>query len=307
MLYKRAAKNLTELGADIQWAPNAAQTLKRRAKDSLFSTPLEERLADFEWAITNSDEVILTALGGFNSYQLLDRIPFAMMASKGKILVGHSDATLILNAYFALTGMPSWYGPNFRNLGDQYTGDISSKNMVNAITNDETEWAKSRLYRNSFTASPRSVKNWIVLQEGISEGVGIGGNLGSFFLLQGTKYMPLFDQPTILFVEEDEMPGKFTVQEFDRRLRSLLDQPGVAQNIQGLIIGRFLDECKVRLPDLKKVIAEIPVLNDIPILANVEIGHGMPRLMLPIGGRILLDTKNNMLKVSPDRNRKWRS
>lgn len=295
-VYKRAAKNLETWGYQVTWAPNAKRALDESIKDQFGSTPVEDKLADFEWALRQPGKLILAALGGYDCYRLLDRIPFQELASAGKVLVGHSDPTLLLNAYYALAGGASWYGQNLRNLGEAETGELSAENFDRVLSKASLQSGKFPVYKDNPQEPLRKVRGWKVIRPGQAQGVGIGGNSGTFYLLQGTKFMPKFDKPVILFLEEDEMPGQFTMQEFDRRLRSILDQPGAAQSIKGLLIGRFLDSAGVTMTQLKACLAEMIRLRNIPVIANIEIGHGMPRTMLPIGGTITIDTTTKQIR-----------
>lgn len=297
-VYLRATINLERYGYNVCWAPNARRALENSSKNRFGSIPLQEKIEDIYWSVKQPGYIILTALGGFDSYQLLDKVPFSQLADKKKILVGHSDPTLILNTYYAKTGGIAWYGSNLRNLGDKETGIKATQNFTKAISSETQILRKSSIYKDNFQAPLRKVRNWTIIQPGVASGVGIGGNIGSLYLLQGTPYMPRFNQSTILFLEEDDMPGLNTINEFDRRLRSLLDQAGASKNVQGLLLGRFLDTANVTATDIKVVIQGIDALKNKPVIANMEFGHGMPRIMLPIGGRISIDTKEPSIATS---------
>ena len=295
--YDAANRNLSAIGVSTMWAPWARRALADSSKDLFDSMSIDSRIRDLTWALTQETSILLCAIGGYNAYQLLDSIDWSALKRKGATLVGHSDFTVLANAYYAKTGMVSWYGPNFRNFGDSDTGLMSVDNFVATLSQARTEWRSQRVYKNSFKSQVKKSAGWYAIRAGNASGIGIGGNVGTFFLLQGTQYMPKFNQPTILFLEEDEMPGVYAIREFDRKLRSILDQPGAQEQIKGLVIGRFLDETKTTRTMIKEVIDSIPFFDDKPVIANVEIGHGMPRIMLPIGGKIQISAPDKKIVV----------
>ncbi|HSX31143.1 MAG TPA: LD-carboxypeptidase [Candidatus Saccharimonadales bacterium] len=305
--YERGLEELEKAGLPAVWAPAALRAFTERDRGAFDSLPLSDKVADWAWLRQSGYKVILSAIGGENSYQLLDQIDWQKAAADRVVLVGHSDFTALGNAYHALAGGLAWYGPNLRNLGDVGTGRMSAANLTRALSQEKTVWKSQPVYKDSFKTPLKKGAGWCVIRPGQASGVGIGGNLGTFFLLQGTPYMPQFTQPTILFLEEDDLPGKYAIREFDRKLRSILDQPGAKQWVRGLIIGRFLDGSKTTRRMIEQVIDAMPFWNDKPVLANVEIGHGMPRIVLPIGGQIdlLADSREIVVYNQEQRNETW--
>ncbi len=73
------------------------------------------------------------------------------------------------------------------------------------------------------------------LHDGEAEGTLIGGNLGTFDLLLGTKYRPAFAKDTILFIEDTEGSD---IAAFERNFQALIYQPDF-DNVKGILIGRF--------------------------------------------------------------------
>lgn len=296
-LYTRAIANLQAAGVVLRWTPTAAQAIASGDVGSFDTLSLPDKCRDMRWMLEQPERYIISAIGGYNAYQLLGTDAWRALCRSGKTLIGHSDFTALANASYARTGTISWYGPNLRNLGDIDTGIVSCQNMLDAIRSRQATWKTQGIYKDSFTAPSTTISEWWTMRSGQAQGIGIGGNIGTFFLLQGTPYMPVFDRPMVLFVEEDEMPGVYALREFDRKLRSILDQPGARQYITGLIVGRFLDASQTSRSALQQIIDEIDFFADKPVFANVEIGHGMPRCMLPIGGKIAIDTTSQSIIV----------
>ena len=295
--YAQGLKELEKAAMQAVWAPAAKRAFIARERGVFDSLPLSDKMADWNSLRQSDCKIILSAIGGENSYQLLDLIDWKAAAADGVVLVGFSDFTALGNAYYALAGGLAWYGPNLRNLGDADTGQISAANLALALQQEQTMWKSQPVYKDTFKTTSKKGAGWYVIRPGQASGVGIGGNLGTFFLLQGTPYMPRFNQPAILFLEEDDLPGKYAIREFDRKLRSILDQPGAKRWVKGLIIGRFLDSSKTTRRMIEQVVDGIPFFDEKPVLANVEIGHGMPRIVLPIGEQIDLLADNKAIVV----------
>ncbi|MGH7882810.1 MAG: LD-carboxypeptidase, partial [Candidatus Dormibacteraceae bacterium] len=137
---------------------------------------------------------------------------------------------------------------------------------------------------------------WSILQEGDAEGVLIGGNFNTFHLLQGTQYQPIFDRPFVLVAEDDDESGELTTRYFSRRLESILQMPGVRKTLRAIVIGRFLPKSNVAADELASVIAS-KNLGDIPVVSNVDLGHTLPILTLPIGGRLKLSATDKDVEI----------
>ena len=60
---------------------------------------------------TPSIDAIWCIRGGYGSIRLLDRVDYAAMARRPKVLIGYSDITALLNAVTRLTGVVTFHGP----------------------------------------------------------------------------------------------------------------------------------------------------------------------------------------------------
>ena len=140
------------------------------------------------------------------------------------------------------------------------------------------------------------IKNdgWWILQDGNAKGTIKGGNLGTFLLLSGTPYQPTFNDDTILMLEDcfssETIDGKY----FMRQLQSLAQRDDF-KKVKALVFGRFQKASKVSREFLQSMVASIPQLRDIPIIANTDFGHTTPIATLPIGG--ICEINNAKIKV----------
>ena len=130
-------------------------------------------------------------------------------------------------------------------------------------------------------------KSWRRLEVGKANATLLGGNLGTFYLLQGTEYQPKFNEPFIFLLEDDDEASSYTAVEVSRRFESLLQLPNFRDNLQGLMVGRFQKGSNVSEKDIASIIAS-KNLGSVPIAYNVDFGHTLPMLTLPIGQNVSL-------------------
>jgi muramoyltetrapeptide carboxypeptidase LdcA involved in peptidoglycan recycling len=91
---------------------------------------------------------------------------------------------------------------------------------------------------------------------------------------------------SILFIEDDY---ESKAENFDRDLQSLMHQSGFSQ-VKAIIIGRFQSASEVTKEKLEFIIKTKQDLEKIPVIANVDFGHTLPRIAFPIGGIAIVDT-----------------
>lgn len=53
----------------------------------------------------------MSTIGGMNSNSILPYIDYDAFLKNPKIMIGYSDATALLLAIYAKTGIPTFYGP----------------------------------------------------------------------------------------------------------------------------------------------------------------------------------------------------
>ena len=290
------AKNkLASLNFKVEFSKNAAFT------DAFISSSISKRIRDFHKAIKRNDvDIILSVLGGYNSNQLLDYIDYKLIQKYPKPICGYSDITVILNAIYAMTGVITYLGPTFHSFAMKEGLDITIEYFKKAL-NKETFYLKDPKYYSSDRwyddqENRKFIKNKgsIVINHGVCEGTIIGGNLCSFNLLQGTKYMPSL-KGKILFIEDDALVGEEFPYEFDRNLMSLIHQKDF-KHVKGILIGRAQTQTKMNLSKWKKILNK-KELKSIPIIINANFGHTTPNATIPIGGKCIINTTNKTKQI----------
>lgn len=73
-------------------------------------------------------------------------------------------------------------------------------------------------------------------------------------------------------VEDDEESHRDALT---RDLTSLLQAPG-AESLRALVIGRFQRASRIERAGLEKLFSVHPVLESVPVLADVDFGHTTP-------------------------------
>ena len=254
------------------------------------SSEVRSRLDDLHAAFADkSVDAILTAIGGFNSNQIIDKIDYNLIKNNPKILCGFSDITALLNAVSTQAGLVTYYGPHFSTFGMLHGVEHTVEYFKKCLMDDSkfdivpsAQWRDDLWFMNQENVNFEMTGGYWVINQGINHlntGTIAGGHLGTLQLLHGTKYMPdLKDK--ILFIETD---GAASVHTFCRDLNSLIMQKDF-HTIKALIIGRFQKDSQINREILSKVIKSFPELDSKPVLANADFGHTAPNLTIPLGG-----------------------
>lgn len=277
-----AFQNLSALGLRVSLGKNCEES------DEFHSSSLASRIADIHEAFAAPQvRGVLSAIGGYNSNQLLRHLDYDLIKANPKILCGYSDITALSTAIYTKTDLVTYSGPHFSTLGMEkgldYTLEYFQKCLMEAepfAVTPSKEWSDDSWHRDQVNRSFISNEGFLVVNEGQAEGKLLGGNLCTLNLLQGTEYMPsLVD--SILLLEDDDESKPLT---FDRDLQSLIHQDG-CEKVKGLVIGRFQHKSEMDPEKLIKIIRSKPELANIPIVANADFGHTTPHFTFPIGGK----------------------
>ncbi len=274
-------RRLEELGFRVTYGANAFMSGPFR------TASIAERLEDFHEALADPNVgAILASRGGFSVNQLLPFLDFARIRKSRKIICGHSDITALVNAVFARAGLVAYLGPNFSTISRTRDASYTLEAFDRAMRRPRpAPWAHSPRWNDpderpgrGFSRNPGPY----VIRHGRAEGTIVGGNLCTFNLLQGTPFFPKL-AGAVLWLEDDALTGKWTAQEFDRNLESLLQQPG-AEGIRGLVIGRFQRVSNMTRRKLEDIVRTKFRLRGVPVVAGMDFGHTSPQGMVPIGG-----------------------
>lgn len=227
-------------------------------------------------------DMVLCIRGGYGAMRILPYLDFSVIADNPKIFMGFSDVTVLLNNIYKQCNFPTFHGPmGTSNLKDEHTFR-SFMDSIKCIKEDK------HIIKN-----PVDIKSFPLIK-GKAIGNLVGGNLCLICSTLGTPYEIDFEN-NILFIEDiGESPYKI-----DRMLTQLL-LSGKIQKCSGVILGGFTD-CELKNHTNSLTLDEVftdRLLNlNIPILSNFSSGHCYPKLTIPIGTKISLDSEKGEIEV----------
>ena len=94
-------------GYDIDISKNALKNT------SYYSSSENDRINDIYKSIDEEVDVVIAAIGGYNSNQLLDYLDYEKIKNSKTTFVGYSDITSLLLAVHTMTGKIVYHGPTF--------------------------------------------------------------------------------------------------------------------------------------------------------------------------------------------------
>ncbi len=282
-----AFRRFSEMGLKVSFGANTVD----ENFDLMGTTSIEKRAADINEAFANPKvKAIFTIIGGFNSNQLLPFLDYELLKKNPKIVCGFSDITALLNGIYAKTGMVTFLGPHYSSFGMKHGFDYSWAAMrqmlmsgAEAEIEASAEWSDDLWFIDQEKREFIKNEGWWKIQPGEAVGTLVGGNLGTLMLLLGTAYWPGFREDTILLAE-DCFGSAGDAKSFLRNLQALAYQPDF-KNVKAVFIGRFQKASGMTRELMEYIIASIPQLKGVPVIANMDFGHTTPLLTLPIGGR----------------------
>ena len=225
-------------------------------------------------------DALWVAGGGNRCLHLLSALKFEPL-SRGtpKPIIGFSDATALLNAVYAHTGITTFHGPVYKNLHK-----YNPKQMEHLL---------ALLGGEENVSYPLQKNN--VLHEGKASGHLIGGNLSLFQYLPQTLPGEFLDG-AILFLEDCNEE----ISRIDRMLM-YLRRLGVFEKAAALVFGEFTNLQDTGRPygyTLEDVIKEHTKELNIPVLWNMPFGHDKNLYTFPIGAIATIDTDNLSFRIN---------
>jgi muramoyltetrapeptide carboxypeptidase LdcA involved in peptidoglycan recycling len=310
-VYETAKRNLEDIfGLKVIATPHALKDL-----DWIYNNP-KARAEDLHWALENPEvKGVLSMIGGNESVRILPFLNHELIRKHPKPFVGFSDTT-IQHVTFLNAGVTSFYGPSmlggiayiraypymlesFRQvLFEGYTGALYaapqwSETFLDWGTPDYGAKAHEPL-------GLQAGEGWLWLQgENRVEGQLIGGCMEVLEMLKGTQWWPkpeLF-QGAVLYLEtSEEAPAPSSVEYWLRNYGS----QGVLNSIAALLFARpcgYTAEMKEELQqNILKVLKEVG-REDLPVVANMDIGHTTPLMTLPNGCKVAIDAEKKTIEL----------
>lgn len=228
------------------------------------------------------DEVdaIFCVRGGDGGTRAAEYLDLELIAAHPKIFVGYSDITtmhLLLNQKCNLV---TFHGP------------MVSSNMVDAFDDDTKNAFFSCINASGSYEFKNPTEHEIgVMHPGRARGRLIGGNLSLLSAAMGTPYEPDCEG-AILFIEEVEEP----VTKIEKWMYQLRNS-GKLGACAGILLGQFTDITNKEMPEFTELdcIREVLEGIDIPVMYNLQSGHGEKIITLPFGAECEIDTQSRRI------------
>lgn len=249
----------------------------------------EERAKDINKMFMDKNvKAIICAVGGTGADRILGKLNYKLIKKNPKPFMGISDPTMLTSALFQLSNIPTIYGSDVC-FG---FGGMKSK--------EQKTWEFSMIKQTLTSRKPlekiKHLTKWNKVKGGFGKGYLIGGHLGLYNRLKGTKYFAdIKNKPKIFFWETT---GKYS--NVDKDLQNLI-QYGFFENVKGMIIGKFnLMEKETKytdMPPIEKIILENFKKYNFPIVSGVDFGHCTPNIPIPYGKLASVDGDKVEFKI----------
>lgn len=290
--YLSGVKELEKMGFVVKEANNLGKTHWWTG-----GTP-QEKADDINALFADPNiKAIISHDGGQGAYSVLPYLNYEVIAKNPKPFIGFSDVTNILVALYTRTGLVGFHmGLLTYELGGYWQERVPSQKDLGA-----------RYFRDILTTTNpigniSPITEWQTWREGSASGKLFGGNLSMLASLVGTKYFPMLDdlRGNILFWEIDNVQS----YRIERGLLQL-KYAGVLDVISGMMIGKLVDikpsiyEPMGQIePTPQEIVMETLKDTSFPILSDVDFGHKMINLPMPIGINAVMDATAKKLELN---------
>lgn len=263
---------------------------------------VDQKILDMVHASERQAGIIMPIFGGYNSNSVLDEVLLKQL--NRATIVGYSDTTALLNAAYSICKSSSIHGLSFASLCEPELDSVSERVFFDALSSKKgVVISGSDYYHGDFwfmnddKKPHKTIKSigWQCLNPGKQRGILLGGNIETFLLLSGTKYIPETKNSIFLIEVSPGTPSKKIFSMFTQ-----LTQMKVFEGIVGLIIGVInpvsqKDDSQMILDMLRELRIEICF----PIVSNTNFSHFSPIYSIPVGREVELcaDTNWNYIKL----------
>jgi muramoyltetrapeptide carboxypeptidase LdcA involved in peptidoglycan recycling len=309
-IYENGLKVLEEWGLKIK----EFSTAKMDAS-FLRSNP-QVRANDINAAFADPKvKAVFASIGGDDSVRILPFLDKKVIAENIKILMGHSD-TSTLHVFANLQELVTFYGPSIMaGFSQMESLSKSFKSHVREILFEPKESYEYKPYKQYCDGYPdwankenlgkvnpmKSDDGWHWLQgKGTVQGELFGGCIEVLEMMKATDFWPSQDfwKGKIFFLETSE--EKPSIRYIDHVLRNY-GMLGVFDKISCFIFSRARDYSDEEKKELEEKIVSIVAKEfgkpDLSIVANFDVGHTDPQLVLPLGVKTEIDCQNKKIRL----------
>lgn len=313
-------RRLREYGLNVKFMPHALMGL-----DYVKAHP-EKRAEDLLQAFRDPDiDMILCAIGGDDTYRLLpylfDHNELAD-AVTDKVFLGFSDTT-INHLMLHKVGLNTFYGqaflpdicelsPEMHPYTRKFFEELISTGTVKEITPSDVWYEERKSFEpdqvgKTLIAHPNA--GFELLQGApVFSGKILGGCIDSMYdFFNGERYedMPILCEKYHLFPDTEDWKGRILLLESSeekpspekyQQLLEYLKERGVFEAVSGVLVGKPMDETYAQ--EYRQLLVQVINKPDLPVVFNLNIGHAMPRCIIPFGIEAVVDVDNQIIKFT---------
>ena len=311
-------RRLEEYGLHVKFMPHALKGLE------YVKAHPEKRAEDLLQAFRDPEiDMILCAIGGDDTYRLLpylfdhDELKDAVSE---KVFLGFSDTT-VNHLMLHKAGLRSFYGqaflpdicepgPEMLPYTRKYFEELIRTGHIREITPSPVWYAQ----RESFTPDqtgkqlPALPDHGFELLQGppVFSGKILGGCIDTIYdCFNDGRYadMPALCKRYHLFPDAADWSGRILLLETSgekpapekyRRALSYLKEAGVFEAVSGVLAGKPMDETYAE--EYKQLLVEVIGQPDLPVLYNINVGHALPRCIIPFGVNAVVDAEKQSIR-----------
>ena len=301
-VYYNGLKTLRDFGLSVKEYPTA------RMKNELLWKKPWLRAKDINDAFADHEiKAVFAAIGGDDSVRILPYLDKKTIANNPKVFMGYSD-TSTLHVFMNLLGNVTFYGPSvmagfsqMKNLPADYEKHIRKilfsptehyeYSAYGKYCDKYLNWSDEKNVGKTIPLKKDAGWRWLQGKAKI-QGELFGGCIEVLEMMKATDYWPArnFWKGKVFFLETSE--DKPTVDYVGYVLRNYGMQ-GVFDKISGFIFSRARDYSAKEKKKLEVKIVEVIAgefgRTDLPIVANFDVGHTDPQLILPLGVKVEID------------------
>lgn len=223
-------------------------------------------------------KMILCARGGYGAIRILDKIDYDIIKNNPKIFAGYSDISAIQSMILTKAGLITFYSPVANSdFGAEEVSKVVEKSFFDTLVSTK-----------NLEIIPCKRKSKVYF-EGKAKGILWGGNLATVVSMCGLDFIP--DEKFIFFAED---LGE-DVYKIDKMFTQLLNIEKFRNNLQGIILGDFLDVTNKKYFD--ELFYEIGGKCNVPILSGFKITHARDKITVPYGAKAFFSTEKRVLEV----------
>ena len=269
--------------------------------------------------------MILCAIGGDDTYRLLpylfDHNELAE-AVTNKVFLGFSDTT-VNHLMLHKVGLKTFYGqaflcdicdlsPEMRPYTRKYFEELITTGTIREITPSDVWYEERQQFSpdQAGTTTPAHPNQGFELLQGPAAFSGkiLGGCIDSLYdFFNGDRYadMPVLCRKYQLFPDAEDWKGRILLLESSeekptpalyRRALEYLKGTGVFNTVSGVLAGKPMDETYA--DEYKKLLVEVIDRPELPIVFNLNIGHAMPRCIMPFGVEATVDAERQVIRFA---------